>query len=501
MSFIFIKRNNVVTFLIASALLLSTVSLPARAGSTWTQKALGTTQSLRALTVIDSTYVAVGNTGKTVRSTDGLSWSIVSTNSDQWLHDIFVHPNGTLVAVGESGIAVESSDNGLSWTQLSVPSSESFYAGAAGNTTAYMVGTGGVILFFDSNTWLAPVSPTTEDINGVFSLDDDKTAWAVADGGVLLYTTQGGNNWTKFGTISTENLRDIYFTSTTTGYVVGINGTLLKTTNSGTSWSTITVAGLDRQDLESIVVSGNNIIAVGKKIIVQSNDGGSTWTSQSFASDYIDFYDVTMDSGGTFSAVGTKFDASSVVYSYEITEPEPEAVEETEQEPEPKPESTPTDFGEATAGDLIKMICPDSALADHPCKAVYFLSEDGKRHAFPNEKVFFTWYLGFQNVVDVSAEFLSARPLGKNVTYHPGKRMVKFQSVPTVYAVEKGGVLRAISSEQVAEDLYGATWNQQIDDISDSFFGNYTFGSDVTSSDLYDRLAQEASVTGLGENF
>ena len=79
--------------------------------------------------------------------------------------------------------------------------------------------------------------------------------------------------------------------------------------------------------------------------------------------------------------------------------------------------------------------------------------------------------------------------------------MVKFQTSPSVYVVEKGGVLRAIGSEQVAAELYGPTWNKQIDDISDAFFGNYTFGTKVETSSQFDRQSTEASVDNLNANF
>ncbi|MEK7615282.1 MAG: hypothetical protein AAB431_02770, partial [Patescibacteria group bacterium] len=135
------------------------------------------------------------------------------------------------------------------------------------------------------------------------------------------------------------------------------------------------------------------------------------------------------------------------------------------------------------------------------CRSVYFYGSDGKRHAFPNDKVFFTWFANFDSVKEVSASFLSSLPLGKNVTYHPGTKMVKFQSVPTVYAVSKKGQLRAINSEATAISLYGATWNKQIDDISDAFYGNYTFGSTIQSTNDYDVTAERSSVIDLDGNF
>ncbi len=113
--------------------------------------------------------------------------------------------------------------------------------------------------------------------------------------------------------------------------------------------------------------------------------------------------------------------------------------------------------------------------------AVYYIGADGRRHAFSNDKVYFTWYTDFAGVRTVSASALASIPLGANVTYKPGVKLVKFQTDARVYVV-LGRQLRSIASESVAIALYGSTWNRQIDDISDAFYGDYQFGTDVRSA-------------------
>lgn len=141
---------------------------------------------------------------------------------------------------------------------------------------------------------------------------------------------------------------------------------------------------------------------------------------------------------------------------------------------------------EAEEGNLLKLACPGGEDASHPCRAVYYYGEDGKRHAFPNERVFLTWFNDFEDVIIVTSDFMSSITLGRNVTYHPGVTMVKFISVNTVYAVGEEGELRAIDSEDTARSIFGTDWNQQIHDISDAFYGNYTFGEDIDSTSDYD---------------
>lgn len=127
----------------------------------------------------------------------------------------------------------------------------------------------------------------------------------------------------------------------------------------------------------------------------------------------------------------------------------------------------------ASAGDLIKM-------DGNP--AVYYLGSDLKRYVFPNEKTYMTWYDGFSGVVTVSQSELESYAIGGNVTYRAGTRLGKITTDPKVYSIEPGGVLRWITSETIASDLYGSNWNQRIDDIPDPFFVNYTVGTDLTSS-------------------
>jgi hypothetical protein len=143
---------------------------------------------------------------------------------------------------------------------------------------------------------------------------------------------------------------------------------------------------------------------------------------------------------------------------------------------------------------LVKLPCSGFPGLNDPCKAVYYVGSDGNRHAFPNEKVYFTWYVSFDGVQLVDETQMAAMPLGANVTYKPGVKMVKFTTDPKVYAVEKGGILRWIKTEALAIELYGTGWNMKIDDISDAFYNNYSFGSDINTAADYSPAAAEASV-------
>src|SRR5688572_6989535 len=143
----------------------------------------------------------------------------------------------------------------------------------------------------------------------------------------------------------------------------------------------------------------------------------------------------------------------------------------------------------ASAGDLVKT-------AASP--AVYYFGSDGKRYVFPNFATYASWYADFSSVTTVAPDELAAMPIGGNVTYRPGTRMVKIQTDPKVYAVSRGGVLRHVGSEAVAVCLYGGNWNVQIDDVPDAFFADYETGAPISDCASYDVGAERLAAPTIG---
>lgn len=128
--------------------------------------------------------------------------------------------------------------------------------------------------------------------------------------------------------------------------------------------------------------------------------------------------------------------------------------------------------------------------------AVYYIGADGRRHAFPNEDVFYTWYCDFSSVQTIDEASLSSIVLGKNVTFRPGVYPVKLLSLPAVYAVDQLGTLRWIRTETVAEELYGDSWNNvSLKGVSDALFEDYVFGADVLEAEDFDLSAAQMNVT------
>ncbi len=120
---------------------------------------------------------------------------------------------------------------------------------------------------------------------------------------------------------------------------------------------------------------------------------------------------------------------------------------------------------------------PDNSLIKSDNYTAVYYFNNGKRYVFPNEKTFFTWYDDFSDVIEIAPDLLASIPLAGNVTYRPGKYLVKITTSPNVYAVERGGVLRWVQTEQAARDLFGADWRFMVRDVPDEFFVNYQVDS------------------------
>lgn len=131
---------------------------------------------------------------------------------------------------------------------------------------------------------------------------------------------------------------------------------------------------------------------------------------------------------------------------------------------------------------------------------VYWYASNGKRYVFPDAQTYRSWYPNFNNVLRTTDYELSLIPLDGNVTYRPGARLVKIQSDPKVYAVSRYGVLRWVTGESLASQLYGANWGSSVRDVSASFFTNYTIGSPIWTSSDYNVSSEYNSVATPNDN-
>ncbi|MSR85361.1 hypothetical protein EXS71_02915 [Candidatus Uhrbacteria bacterium] len=131
---------------------------------------------------------------------------------------------------------------------------------------------------------------------------------------------------------------------------------------------------------------------------------------------------------------------------------------------------------------------------------VYYFAGNGKRYVFPNAKTYFTWYKDFSSVKTISDGQLSTIPLGGNVTYRPGYKMIKVMTDPKTYVIDQGGFLRHVTTESLAQTLYGISWKNQIDDVPDAFFVNYRVGTAIQTASDYNAANTMTTTVSIGQD-
>ncbi len=215
------------------------------------QKTSGTTQRLNHVRVTSSTFdqtvLAVGNNGAIVYSTNtGNNWSVSPPVTSANLYGAEL--NSTyFYAVGDNGTVLLSATGGTIWGQI--PSGTTRNLKAIGlnpnfESVVIAVGEKGTILrSTDSglnwtNISLADTIITFYDISKEGIYFEANLMCIVGNGGRIYKSTNQGATWVQKPSGTTNTLRSIYFHTVDSAVVVGDNGTLRLTTNGGETWFT-----------------------------------------------------------------------------------------------------------------------------------------------------------------------------------------------------------------------------------------------------------------------
>jgi len=181
--------------------------------------------NLRGVGFGNSTFVAVGDVGKIVRSTDnGSNWSHVTTGRTTYYgYSNYIASsygtgtlrgvsfgNSTFVAVGDSGKIIRSTNDGSSWDNVTAVNSNNLYGVSFGNSTFVAVGQNGTILRSEDNgsSWTSESSGG----NTLWSVTFGNNIFmAVGTGGRIVKSTDNGSNWSSSTSGTTNNLYGVTF--------------------------------------------------------------------------------------------------------------------------------------------------------------------------------------------------------------------------------------------------------------------------------------------------
>jgi photosystem II stability/assembly factor-like uncharacterized protein len=118
--------------------------------------------------------------------------------------------------------------------------------------------------------WVKEECPVTHNLNAIHFIDDT-TGWVVGDKGTILY--RDANVWIQYRNITVENLNSVVFTDRQNGWAVGAKGTILRYYNG--IWEAFTSP--TTETLYSIsFIDANHGIAVGESGTMIRFESG-TW--------------------------------------------------------------------------------------------------------------------------------------------------------------------------------------------------------------------------------
>ncbi len=147
-----------------------------------------------------------------------------------------------MVAVGERGHILYSTDQGHNWVQAEVP------------TRALLTG---------------------------IHLHDDALGWAVGHDATILRTDDGAKTWQViYSNVEEETpLLDVWFKDAQHGFAVGAYGLFLSTQDGGQSWQQSWISEEDDFHLNHItaMADGTLVIAAEAGVVYLSDDEGKTW--------------------------------------------------------------------------------------------------------------------------------------------------------------------------------------------------------------------------------
>lgn len=194
----------------------------------------------------DVSYV-VGDNGKMFKTTNGgLSWSPVTSGSVFSIYDAEFLTEQLGWVCGNGGMVMKTSTGGNVWSQQSLGSSIELYE----------------INFLGS-------------LVGVVAGQNTSTFEAV-----LFFTSDGGNIWTPLTAPSgMENIIDIEFISTTTGYVLDEYG-LYYTTNGGLNWTPVSVPASYAMFCIEMFDAAHGWISGAEGSVFYTSNGGADWIPQ-----------------------------------------------------------------------------------------------------------------------------------------------------------------------------------------------------------------------------
>ena len=123
----------------------------------------------------------------------------------------------------------------------------------------------------------------------------------------------------------------------------------------------------------------------------------------------------------------------------------------------------------------------------------YYIGADKKRYVFPNKGTYKSWFGDLKIKEIKTIKDVEEIQIGGNVTYRPGSKILKTESVFEMFFIAPGAVLRAIT-EDMAIEIYGNNWQDYIEEIENHYFTNYKIGKPISIKEEIPYIPEEWTI-------
>ncbi|HLF32884.1 MAG TPA: YCF48-related protein [Cyclobacteriaceae bacterium] len=162
---------------------------------------------------------------------------------DADLHDVYLTPEGFGFAVGNIS-TVYTSSTGQEWSLAPIsgepePSYRSVFfidvekGWIVGSRNA---GQGGMVYYSGNSGAYPELQYETDDTLNIVFFIDELTGWAAGEKGLVIRTTNGGENWMTGSIGAEETVFDLQFFNKNIGWAVTTNGGIYRSADGGITW-------------------------------------------------------------------------------------------------------------------------------------------------------------------------------------------------------------------------------------------------------------------------
>ncbi|WP_249897903.1 Ig-like domain-containing protein [Paenibacillus sp. PK3_47] len=250
-------------------------------GISWinqTGNTTSTTPNLNAIAYGDGKLIAVGDSGTVLTSNDnGAAWNAAVSGVDVNLNDI-VYEAGKFVAVGDGGKIINST-NGLNWLEQSSDSTDNLKGISYGGNEFVAVGDKGDIVSAPGalNSWTTKIRFMELAFNSV-TYNGNKFV-VVGNDGKMIHSINGTDDWSDL--IPVANTTNSLLKVTYTGqehFIVGSNGTMFATINPDGISNWAQYGSIAPSALKAITYANNTYITVGTDGLIGTSTDGRIWS-------------------------------------------------------------------------------------------------------------------------------------------------------------------------------------------------------------------------------